>query len=204
MRTIPMTFFLMSLSGVWARSEVMHVQTVLGANCSLPCRAKIKQGVQYLFVSWYKMQLLGDPPTPKRRGLVTRDLPDGLVEHYLGQKRQVVLENSSNILLPNVTCGDHGSYICRLYAPIGERNLEGEVILQLSDCRDIPVGNLRLDDDDDDDDDDDFDDNNVIIWVSVSLILAVFSFLVVIIMLRRLRQYQKIPWKAINASPEGF
>ncbi|XP_077430759.1 CD83 antigen isoform X3 [Vanacampus margaritifer] len=133
MRTIPMTFFLMSLSGVWARSEVMHVQTVLGANCSLPCRAKIKQGVQYLFVSWYKMQLLGDPPTPKRRGLVTRDLPDGLVEHYLGQKRQVVLENSSNILLPNVTCGDHGSYICRLYAPIGERNLEGEVILQLSD-----------------------------------------------------------------------
>ncbi|XP_077382449.1 CD83 antigen [Festucalex cinctus] len=188
MRTIPMTFLLMLLSRAWARSDVVHVvQTFVSANCSLPCSAKVKAGVQYLFVSWYKMQLLGDPPTLQRRGLVMRDLPYGVAERNMVLKREVVLEDTSDIVLPNVTCGDDGSYICRLYAPVGERNIEGKVVLHLSDCSDGLVGHPRMDDDDVHHVNDD-----VMIWVSISLILAVFSCLAVIFMLRKLRQDQKI------------
>uniref|UniRef100_A0A3Q2XJE2 Ig-like domain-containing protein n=1 Tax=Hippocampus comes TaxID=109280 RepID=A0A3Q2XJE2_HIPCM len=118
--------------GGWARSEEVHiVWGVLGDNCSLPCTAQVKPGVQYLSVSWYKLR--GNPPTPQRRGLVLRDLPDGAVERYVSLTREVILNNDTNdILLPNVTCRDNIAYKCRLYAPVGERNLEGEVVLKLS------------------------------------------------------------------------
>ncbi|XP_019727381.1 CD83 antigen [Hippocampus comes] len=189
MCAILMTFLLLSLGGGWARSEEVHiVWGVLGDNCSLPCTAQVKPGVQYLSVSWYKMELRGNPPTPQRRGLVLRDLPDGAVERYVSLTREVILNNDTNdILLPNVTCRDNIAYKCRLYAPVGERNLEGEVVLKLSDCPGIPIGVLKM---------------NIewIILLSAVMILTLFFSLLSYCLLRKRRQDQKKGWKDVKAS----
>ncbi|XP_061631496.1 CD83 antigen [Phyllopteryx taeniolatus] len=194
MYTINVLFVLLPLCGVWAGDRVNVVQAILGASLSLPCRAQAKAGVQYMYVSWYKMQLHGDPPTPRRRGLVLRDLPEGVAEHYAGLTREVVLDNdTSDILLPNVTCGDAGEYVCSLQAPVGERIQRGMVVLKLSDCNDIPVGNvdnpvgnLRMNVE-----------INILISAGLTLVLV---FLVVYCCLRKLRHDQKKAWQADVAS----
>ncbi|XP_061530725.1 uncharacterized protein LOC133401574 [Phycodurus eques] len=192
MYTIHVLFVLLSVCGVRAKSNRVYViQAVLGADLSLPCRAQAKAGVQYMYVSWSKMQLHGDPPTPRRRGLVLRDLPEGVAEHYVGLTREVVLDNdTSDILLPNVTCGDAGEYVCSLQAPVGEWIQRGMVVLELSDNPvgnvDIPVGNLRMNVE-----------INILISAGLTLVLV---FLVVSCCLRKLQHDQKKAWQADVAS----
>lgn len=68
----------------------------------------------------------------KLNGLLTRDLPDGPTRWYTSVDREVeLLENSFDILLPNVTCADSGVYVCHLAAPVGEQNKDGEILLTL-------------------------------------------------------------------------
>lgn len=64
-------------------------------------------------------------------GLLLRALPNGTVRRYVGLVQEVeLMEDSWNIRLSDVRCGDRGTYLCRLSAPVGEQNREGR--LQLS------------------------------------------------------------------------
>nr|XP_046255548.1 CD83 antigen [Scatophagus argus] len=123
--------------------DMAKTSCVSGADCSLPCAARPKPGVQYRSVRWYKV---GEPPAPRLSGLVTRDLPNGTVRWYSGVERQVdLLDESRDMLFPNATCGDSGVYTCHLAAPVGEQNQEGRVLLTMTDCPVGPAEHLTTD-----------------------------------------------------------
>lgn len=72
-------------------------------------------------------------PVPHLVGLLTKDLPNGTAQQYTSEGREVALvAESHSILLPNVTCSDSGQYTCRLAAPVGAQNQEGQVLLTLT------------------------------------------------------------------------
>ncbi|XP_073341510.1 CD83 antigen [Pagrus major] len=114
-----------------------------GGDCVLQCAAVSAPGVQYTSVSWYKV---GEPPSSKLSGLLTRELPNGTTLSYQGVERQVeLLGESHDIVLSNVTCADSGVYNCHLSAPVGEQNRDGTVRLILTDCLDSNTENLMTD-----------------------------------------------------------
>lgn len=68
-------------------------------------------------------------------GLLTRNLTNGVTHWYNGTSltaQPVLLSDSYNIRLSNVTCADGGRYICHLAAQVGDRNREGEILLKLT------------------------------------------------------------------------
>lgn len=72
-------------------------------------------------------------------GLLSRDLTpaDSQTQWYEGVQREVELvDGSLDILLPNVTAEDSGSYLCLLAAPLGEKNQEGRIRLNVAGCPD--------------------------------------------------------------------
>lgn len=80
------------------------------------------------------MSQVGESPSSRLSGLLTRDLPNGMTQQYasVGREAPLLLGESHSILLPNVTCGDAGLYTCYLAAPLGEQNREGQVLLTLT------------------------------------------------------------------------
>lgn len=110
-----------------------EIRTVIGEDVELPCAAKSKAGVQYRFVAWYKV-IEGPPRTIA--GLVRLKLTknNGKVEKYKGVEREVeLLEGTQRLLLSNVTTQDSGIYSCFLFAPLGHRNQEGEIVLKVNE-----------------------------------------------------------------------
>lgn len=76
---------------------------------------------------------VGEAPSPRLSGLLTRDFDNGTTRWYNGVEREVELDvESRSIFLPNVTCDDSGVYMCHLAAPVGEQNREGLVLLTLT------------------------------------------------------------------------
>lgn len=72
---------------------------------------------------------------PHLSGLLTRNLTDGVTHWYNNaslKAQPVLLADSYNIRLSNVTCADSGRYICHLAAQVGDRNSEGEILLKLT------------------------------------------------------------------------
>ncbi|XP_042280488.1 CD83 antigen [Thunnus maccoyii] len=129
--------------GMSVSKDMMEVVTYSGSDAPLQCTARYKPGVQYRAVRWYKV---GEPPSPRLSGLLTKDLPNGTTRWYLGLDREVeLLDETRNILLPNVTCSDSGVYMCRLEAPVGEQNQEGQILLILADCADNSTEELMTD-----------------------------------------------------------
>ncbi|KAM9353607.1 CD83 antigen [Symphorus nematophorus] len=116
--------------GMALPENVLQTVSVSGDDCTLQCSAKAKPGVQYMAVRWYKFI---EPPS-RRRGLLTKDLPNGTTQWYATAEREVELLESHSIFLPNLTCADSGTYICHLVAPVGEQIQEGQVVLTLADC----------------------------------------------------------------------
>ncbi|XP_059921109.1 CD83 antigen [Gadus macrocephalus] len=104
-----------------------------GGDCVLTCTAVNKPGVQYKALRWYK-------ETPERfDGLLIRALPNGTTRRYIGLRREVqLLEDRWNILLPNVSFGDSGTYLCHLAAPVGEQSREGRLNLAVTGGPDGP------------------------------------------------------------------
>ncbi|XP_057689428.1 uncharacterized protein LOC130914347 [Corythoichthys intestinalis] len=142
MRTLRLTIFVL-LGGAVLTDKVGQklytVESVVGADCSVPCITQGKAGVQYMYLAWYKMQMFPDSPEPQRRGLLI-SYPDGRLVHWANLKREVALRNETReLLLPNVTCGDQGEYVCKLQAPVGEVILMESVRLLLSDCPGFPI-----------------------------------------------------------------
>ncbi|KAM9851500.1 uncharacterized protein ACBR49_004677 [Aulostomus maculatus] len=125
---------LLFLSGALAapRRDMLEVTSEVGADSTLTCTAAFQPGVPYLALRWYKV---GDPPESHLSGLLTRDLPDGITQWYRGVERRVVLLGQSpDIFLSNLTCQDSGVYVCHLAAPVGQQNQNGRVQLSLTGC----------------------------------------------------------------------
>ncbi|XP_034729577.1 CD83 antigen [Etheostoma cragini] len=130
-------------SGLAVPENILQVLSYSGSDCDLQCTARSKPGVQYRAVRWYKV---GESPSSRLSGLLTKDLPDGPTHRYGGVEREVqLLGGSRDLILPNVTCGDGGLYTCHLAAPVGEQNQDGQVLLALIDCGDRPTENLMTD-----------------------------------------------------------
>ncbi|XP_041650068.1 CD83 antigen [Cheilinus undulatus] len=128
-------------AGMAVKEEIMEVKSVIGEDCTFPCPAIPKPGVQYLAITWYKEL---DPSSLS--GLLTRDLPNGTTRWYRGVDREVeLLSDSSDIFMPNLTCADRGVYTCHLAAPVGEQNRERQVLLIVSDCPDESTETLVTD-----------------------------------------------------------
>uniref|UniRef100_UPI0037E8AFA9 CD83 antigen-like n=1 Tax=Semicossyphus pulcher TaxID=241346 RepID=UPI0037E8AFA9 len=114
--------------------DLPEVVCLTGADVILPCPAKFKPDVGYLAIRWYKDI---EHTSSRLSGLLTRDLPNGTTQWYLGLEREVeLLGNSTDIFMPNITCTDSGVYTCHLAAPLGEQNRERKVLLTVSDCAD--------------------------------------------------------------------
>ncbi|XP_067094373.1 CD83 antigen isoform X1 [Osmerus mordax] len=112
-----------------------------GEDAHLRCTAFSASGVQYRAVRWYKINK--DPY--QLSGLLTRNLtPPNKTRMYAGLEREVeLLNNSVDIILPNVTGKDSGSYLCLLAAPVGNQNQEGQIRLKVSGCPDIKSDHLK-------------------------------------------------------------
>ncbi|XP_011617162.1 CD83 antigen [Takifugu rubripes] len=111
-----------------------EVSSVCGQDCVLHCGADAEPGVRYRAVRWYKVS---QNSWPHLSGLLTRNLTNGVTHWYNSthlKAQPVLLGDSYNIRLSNVTCADSGRYICHLAAPVGDRNSEGEILLKLTDC----------------------------------------------------------------------
>ena len=64
--------------------------------------------------------------------LLIRALPNGTTR-YIGLRREVqLLEDRWDILLPNVSFGDSGTYLCRLADPVGEQSPVGRLNLAVT------------------------------------------------------------------------
>ncbi|XP_034056379.1 CD83 antigen [Gymnodraco acuticeps] len=142
--------------------ESLEVRSVVSANCTLQCTARYTPGVQYLAVRWYKVS---DAPDPGLSGLLSRKLPNGPTQWYVGVQREMDLQGGTrDIVLPNVTCSDRGTYTCHLAGPVGQQNREGQVTLTLTDCpTDGPT---------------EMTDAYLVIFASVVLLLALLIFLI--------------------------
>ncbi|XP_074538740.1 CD83 antigen [Halichoeres trimaculatus] len=117
-----------------APGDTLEVTTTFGGDCTLPCPAVFKPGVEYLALTWYKVI---QPPSPSLNGILTKELPNGTVQWYLGVEREVeLLDDSADIFIPNITCSDRGLYTCSLAAPVGEQNREKQVLLTVLGCPD--------------------------------------------------------------------
>ncbi|XP_029307739.1 CD83 antigen isoform X2 [Cottoperca gobio] len=144
--------------------DILEIKSVSGTNSALECTTKSKPGVQYIAVRWYKV---GEAPSPRLSGLLTKDLPSGPTQWYIGVEREVeLLGESCNIFLRNVTCGDSGMYMCHLAAPVGQQNREGQVRLTVTDCpAEDPAEDLMTD-------------TYLVVFASVVLLLALLIFLI--------------------------
>lgn len=75
---------------------------------------------------------------PHLSGLLTRNLTNGVTHWYNNtpmKAQPVLLGDSYNIRLSNLTCADSGRYVCHLAAQVGHRNREGEILLKLTGKR---------------------------------------------------------------------
>ncbi|KAI4799781.1 hypothetical protein KUCAC02_016677 [Chaenocephalus aceratus] len=142
--------------------DALEVRSVVSANCTLQCTARYTPGVQYLAVRWYKVS---GAPDPGLSGLLSRKLPNGPTQWYVGVQREMDLQGGTgDIVLPNVTCADRGVYTCHLAAPVGQQNREGQVTLTLTDCpTDGPSERT---------------DAYLVVFASVVLLLALLVFLI--------------------------
>ena len=78
--------------------------------------------------------------TERLDGLLTRALPNGTTRRCVGLRREVqLLEDSWDILLPNVSFGDSGTYLCRLAAPVGGHSREGRLHLAVTGIYYSPI-----------------------------------------------------------------
>ncbi|XP_052003640.1 CD83 antigen-like [Xyrauchen texanus] len=108
-----------------------EIRSISGEDVVLRCAASSNQDVQYRSVIWYKVI---EEPSRQLTGLVMKKLTqsDSKVEKYKGIEREMeLIENSKHLLLPNVTIEDSGIYSCFLYAPLGQQNQEGDVLLKV-------------------------------------------------------------------------
>ncbi|NP_001091719.2 CD83 antigen precursor [Danio rerio] len=115
---------------VVAEDQLPEIRAIAGEDAVLRCSAKSETGVQYRSVIWYKVDEA--EPSQQLTGLVRKRLTedDGKVEKYNGVEREVVLlEDSKNLILSNVTAEDSGIYRCFLSAPLGYQNQRGDIIL---------------------------------------------------------------------------
>ncbi|KAL2084515.1 hypothetical protein ACEWY4_020033 [Coilia grayii] len=127
---------LMVLAFSSSRGEATEKSCTCGEVIELTCVASAEPGVNYRTVRWYKID-----EDNKLYGLARKRLAphNNTVEYYKDVIRNVEFasENSSNLILPNVTAKDHGKYICFLAAPLGHRNQEGEVLLTVDGCPEV-------------------------------------------------------------------
>ncbi|KAK1895118.1 CD83 antigen [Dissostichus eleginoides] len=100
-------------------------------------------------------------PDPGLSGVLSRKLPNGPTQWYMGAQQRMDLQGGTrDIFLPNVTCSDRGTYVCHLAAPVGQQNREGQVTLTLTDCST------------------EMKDTYLVIFASVVLLLALLIFLI--------------------------
>ncbi|XP_033836674.1 uncharacterized protein LOC117383582 [Periophthalmus magnuspinnatus] len=113
-----------------ANEDILIITSVPDVNVTLNCAAKIKPGLQYHAVRWYK-----ETGVPRLSGLVSKTLPDGQMMWYVDADTRVSLEEGTlNLRLPTVTCSDQAVYQCYLAAPVGEQNRKGRVRLSVTGC----------------------------------------------------------------------
>ncbi|XP_035272122.1 CD83 antigen [Anguilla anguilla] len=120
-------------SGDGAASTLLEIQSSCGEDSVLKCGATPKPGVEYRAVRW---QRVSEEPPYKASGMLSKTLRNNsAVQMYQGFARPAeLLENSWDLLLPNVTAQDSGKYLCFLAAPVGEKNMEGYVFLNVTGC----------------------------------------------------------------------
>ncbi|KAI7806592.1 CD83 antigen [Triplophysa rosa] len=128
------------------RPEIFSMK---GEDVILRCEASSKPGVLYRSVMWYKVTEESEKSPRLLNGLVMKKLTKikSRLEIYKGVTRHVeLLENSTNLFLPNVTVEDSGIYSCFLSAPLGHQNQEGDVHLTVYD--DFTIEKLEFSNDD--------------------------------------------------------
>uniref|UniRef100_A0A3B4B942 Ig-like domain-containing protein n=1 Tax=Periophthalmus magnuspinnatus TaxID=409849 RepID=A0A3B4B942_9GOBI len=123
-----------------ANEDILIITSVPDVNVTLNCAAKIKPGLQYHAVRWYKVK---QDFFPRLSGLVSKTLPDGQMMWYVDADTRVSLEEGTlNLRLPTVTCSDQAVYQCYLAAPVGEQNRKGRVRLSVTES--TPLEPQRL------------------------------------------------------------
>uniref|UniRef100_A0A3B4AAW2 Ig-like domain-containing protein n=1 Tax=Periophthalmus magnuspinnatus TaxID=409849 RepID=A0A3B4AAW2_9GOBI len=127
-----LVFCVSVVSHLWtpaaAQENIFVITSVPDVNVTLNCAAKMKPGLQYYAVRWYK-----ETGVPRLSGLVSKTLPDGQMMWYVDADTRVSLEEETlNLRLPTVTCSDQAVYQCYLAAPVGEQNRKGRVRLSVT------------------------------------------------------------------------
>ncbi|KAL4617152.1 CD83 antigen-like [Arapaima gigas] len=110
-----------------------EVRCPCGGDAVLPCAAEAKPGVRYRDVRWYQVS---EEPPQQLSGILRKNLLDYTTYLYSGYQRPTMLldRDSLDLVLPNATAQDSGTYSCFLSAPVGQQNQEGLVRLTVTGC----------------------------------------------------------------------
>ncbi|XP_051871581.1 CD83 antigen isoform X2 [Pristis pectinata] len=105
-----------------------EIAVQLGEEARLPCEAQEKNEVQYHGISWYKVADDGI----RLSGIILKNFNEKTPRKYRGCTTSVELSSFRpyTLIIYNISSEDMGTYHCSLWAPIGEENKKGFVIVK--------------------------------------------------------------------------
>ncbi|QQZ00520.1 hypothetical protein IJGMMPBP_00067 [Infectious spleen and kidney necrosis virus] len=108
---------------------------------ALSCPAERNPNVTYMAVTWYKQH------NNSLRGLMSRRLYENdTMRYFVGAPMDMTMLPDDTLVLDfALTCNWNGTYICRLSAPVGERNVQSSTELYVVPCMPPPVEPLPQD-----------------------------------------------------------
>ncbi|XP_040008803.1 uncharacterized protein LOC120803881 [Xiphias gladius] len=120
-------FFIKLLLVQYTTQTQTGIQAHCNDNVSLECPGGDIDSMDFLSVTWYKLN------SDKKHGIVRRGKDDTVTQHYTFRRTAKFGEKYS-LFLPSVTPEDSGDYDCSISANIGGQNLNFKVQLTVHEC----------------------------------------------------------------------
>ncbi|XP_067424456.1 CD83 antigen [Emydura macquarii macquarii] len=132
---------LVILSNVWCfirgtSVAIPEVAVMCTEEAVLLCEAPQDPQVTYKAVSWYK--IVGN--SEELAEMVRKNLENDVEYYYpkeLNGSLQLSNDTSYSLRITNTTSHNSGTYRCTLWAPVGEHNESGTIILKVTGCTEL-------------------------------------------------------------------
>ncbi|KAJ8406910.1 hypothetical protein AAFF_G00291860 [Aldrovandia affinis] len=127
-----MKIILFILCVLWGERVKADMNAACGEDVILKCPVK-GYDVGYRAVSWYLVS------NDHLNGILRWDRKTGSVRKFLNVNRTVGCPSGDGLCmeLRNLTAEDRGVYRCSLWAPVGQRNRQGDIQLSITGCSQV-------------------------------------------------------------------
>ncbi|XP_053281463.1 uncharacterized protein LOC128442876 isoform X3 [Pleuronectes platessa] len=122
-----LAFFIELLLVHYTTQSSAGIQAVCGGDVSLPCRYEDIESINFISVTWYKLN------NQSRNGIILRKKRENRTTAFTSARASDFGDKYS-LMLRNVTPEDSGNYDCYIAANIGGTNRNSYVYLTVQDC----------------------------------------------------------------------